>query len=217
MRELELARTLEGTSDAAFAVDLGGEIRTWNKAAAKLFGYQAEEVLGKACSMVFEGRTGTDLPICRESCHVLTCVQKGRGIPNFDMQVNTRSGNQKWVNVSILTVTNERIDRRLVVHLVRDIGNRKHVEAMTNQILRMSRTLVSSINEAEEAPPTISLTEQEKKILNLLAAGKTSKTIARELKISLSTLRNHLSHINQKLNTRNRLGAVLQAIKNGLI
>lgn len=217
MRELELAKTLEATSDAAFAVDLGGEIRTWNKAAVKLFGYEADEVLGKECSSVFQGRTATDLPICRGECHVLTCVQKGRGIPNFDMRINTRAGNQKWVNVSILTITNDRTDRRLVVHLVRDIGNRKKLESITNQMLQMSRTLASALNESEESPPTISLTEQEKKILNLLAAGKTSNAIARELKISVSTLRNHVSHINQKLNTRNRLGAVLQAIKNGLI
>lgn len=217
MRELELAKTLEATSDAAFAVDLGGEIRTWNKAAEKLFGYEAQEILGKQCSTIFEGRTGSDLPICREACHVLTCVQKGRGIPNFDMRVNTHSGTKKWVNVSILTVTNERIDRRLVVHLVRDIGNRKQVESITNQIVQMSRTLASTLHEAQDAPPTISLTEQEKKILSLLAEGKTSKAIAADLKINVSTLRNHVSHINQKLNTRNRLGAVLQAIKNGLI
>lgn len=217
MRELELAKTLEATSDAAFAVDLGGEIRTWNKAAEKLFGYKAEEIVGKQCSTIFAGRTETDLPICRESCNVLTCVQKGRGIPNFDMRVNTRTGKQEWVNVSILTITNDRIDRRLVVHLVRDIGNRKQVEAITNQIVQMSKTLVSNFNESDDTPPTVGLTEQEKKILHLLADGKTSKAIARELKISVSTLRNHVSHINQKLNTSNRLGAVLQAIKNGLI
>ena len=217
MREWELAAMLEGTSDAAYAVDLQGEIKTWNKAAEKLFGLDASSVLGKQCSTLFAGRTASELPICRDECHILSCARKGKGVPNFDMQVNTSAGRQKWINVSILIVTNDHTERRLTVHLVRDIGKRKKTEALSNQVLQMARNLVAGADEVENAPPAVSLTEQEKKILTLIAAGKTTKDIALELKISISTLRNHISHINQKLNTNNRLGAAMQAIKNGLI
>jgi PAS domain S-box-containing protein len=217
MREWELAEMLEGTSDAAFAVDLQGEIRTWNKAAEKLFGFDASAVLGKQCSTLFAGRTASELPICRHECQILTCARKGKGLPNFDMQVNTNTGRQKWINVSILLVTNAHTERRLTVHLVRDIGKRKKTEDLSNQLLQMARNLVSSADDAENAPPAISLTEQEKKILTLIAAGKTTKDIVGELNITVSTLRNHISHVNQKLNTNNRIGAAMQAIKNGLI
>jgi len=37
MLERQLAELLEGTTDAAFTVDLQGEIRTWNKATEGLF------------------------------------------------------------------------------------------------------------------------------------------------------------------------------------
>ncbi len=217
MREWELAAMLEGTSDAAFAVDLQGEIKTWNKAAEKLFGGDASSVLGKQCATLFAGRTASELPICRDECHILTCARKGKGVPNFDMQVNTSTGRQKWINVSILIVTNDHTERRLTVHLVRDIGKRKKTEDLSNQVLQMARNLVTSVDKVENAPPAVSLTEQEKKILTLIAAGKTTKDIALELNISISTLRNHISHVNQKLNTSNRLGAAMQAIKNGLI
>lgn len=217
MREWELAAMLEGTSDAAYAVDLQGEIILWNKAAERLFGCDASSVLGKQCSTLFAGRTESELPICREECHILSCARKGKSVPNFDMQVNTVTGGQKWINVSILLVTNSHTERRITVHLVRDIGTRKKTEVLTNQVLQMARNLVTNVDEVENAPPAVSLTEQEKKILTLIAAGKTTKDIARELDISLSTLRNHISHVNQKLNTNNRLGAAMQAIKNGLI
>lgn len=217
MREWELAALLEGTSDAAFAVDLQCEIKTWNKAAEELFGYDAASVLGKQCSTLFAGRTASELPICRDGCHILTCARKGKGVPNFDMQVNTSSGRQKWVNVSILIATNPRTERRLIVHFARDIGKRKKTETLSNQVLQMARDLVSNAEEAENAPPAVSLTEQEKKILRLIAAGKTTNDIALELNIGISTLRNHISHVNKKLNTGNRLGAAMQAIKNGLI
>lgn len=217
MRESELAAMLEGTSDAAFAVDLQGEIRIWNKAAEKLFGCEASFALGKQCSTLFCGRTASELPICREECRVLLQARKGKGVPNFDMQVETGAGRRKWINVSILVVTNQHTERRLTVHLVRDIGKRKKAEVLTNQVLQMARNLVTSVDGIDDAPPAAALTEREKKILTLIADGKTSKDIARELNISISTLRNHISHINQKLNTSNRLEAVMQAIKNGLI
>ncbi len=65
--------------------------------------------------------------------------------------------------------------------------------------------------------PVSPLSEQEKHILRLFAEGKNSPEIAKELTISLQTLRNHLHHINQKLRTHNRLEAVMNAIQRKLI
>ena len=39
MLETELFALLEGTADAAFSVDEQGRIRSWNRAAEKLFGW----------------------------------------------------------------------------------------------------------------------------------------------------------------------------------
>jgi DNA-binding CsgD family transcriptional regulator len=47
--------------------------------------------------------------------------------------------------------------------------------------------------------------------------GKNSAEIARTLGITLQTLRNHLHHINQKLNTHNRLEAVTHAMQRKLL
>ena len=38
-----------------------------------------------------------------------------------------------------------------------------------------------------------------------------------ELPISMSTLRNHISHIKQKLHAKNRTEAVMKALKRGII
>jgi DNA-binding CsgD family transcriptional regulator len=61
------------------------------------------------------------------------------------------------------------------------------------------------------------LTKQERRVLQLLAEGKSPSTVARELGINPRTLRNHLHHINQKLHTHNRLEAVIQATRRGMI
>ena len=54
-------------------------------------------------------------------------------------------------------------------------------------------------------------------IVTLLAEGATNKEIANELHISVHTVKAHLEAIFEKRNAENRLQAVIQAIKTGLI
>jgi DNA-binding CsgD family transcriptional regulator len=53
--------------------------------------------------------------------------------------------------------------------------------------------------------------------LGLLAEGNSPAEVARGLGIRLETLRNHIHNANKKLHTHNRLEAVMQAIRRGLI
>ena len=48
------------------------------------------------------------------------------------------------------------------------------------------------------------ITKREREILGLVSKGKTNKEIAQELSLSLSTVRNHITHIFRKLGTSNR-------------
>ena len=100
---------------------------------------------------------------------------------------------------------------------MRDIRERKKAEHLTSRVLRMAKDLVSGIDESGALPPISPLTNQEKNILGLLASGKSTKEVAAELRISIRTLRNHISNINSKLHTRSRIQAVMQALKRGLI
>lgn len=52
------------------------------------------------------------------------------------------------------------------------------------------------------------LTERQERVLELLATGKTNGAIARELGISVSTVRGHLESIYRKLQVTNRTEAV---------
>jgi PAS domain S-box-containing protein len=217
MLEQQLAELLEGTTDAAFAVDLEGEVRTWNKAAEKLFGYPASLAIGKSCAALISGTIATSTPVCCESCEILDCARKGREISNFDMQITTGSGQPVWVNVSLLIAANAQTDRPLAVHFLRDIRERKKAEQLTSEVLRIARSLVNEAEESSALPPISPLTGQERTILSLLASGKTTKEVTDELQISMRTLRNHLYHVNQKLHTRGRIEAVMQALKRGLI
>ncbi len=217
MDERQLAQFLEGTSDAAFAADLQGEVRTWNRAAAELFGYPASLAIGRSCAEIVGGGTANGSTTCSESCDILECVRNGKGISNFDMQIKSRSGQLVWVNVSILIASNERTDRRFAIHFMRDIRARKEAERLTNRMVRIARELAAKAEDLNTLPPILPLTAQECNVLRLLAEGRTTNDVSAELKISAPTLRNHIYHANQKLHTSSRIEAVIQAIKRGLI
>ena len=106
-------------------MDLQGEVRAWNHAAEKLFGYPASLAIGKSCAALIAGRIATSTPVCCHSCDILECAQNGREIPNFDMEIRTRSGETVLVNVSLLVSSNERTQHRLAIDFMRDIRERK--------------------------------------------------------------------------------------------
>jgi DNA-binding NarL/FixJ family response regulator len=61
------------------------------------------------------------------------------------------------------------------------------------------------------------LTAREIEILKLLATGLANKQIARRLAISEKTVRNHVSHMYEKLHIYDRSQAVLYAVRKGLV
>jgi DNA-binding NarL/FixJ family response regulator len=79
---------------------------------------------------------------------------------------------------------------------------------------RVIRHFAAGAGSATSAFP--SLTERERGVLELIAAGKGNATIAHELVISLKTVRNHVSNIFTKLQVSDRSSAIVKARKAGL-
>jgi PAS domain S-box-containing protein len=212
----DVYKLLEGTADAAFVVTLEGEICFWNASAERLFGYTQPDVLNRTCAEILKGTGALGTMVWTGECSVHRCAAHTESIPTFDLEVTTRCGKRKWVSVSTIVFEDSRLHRRLIVHLCHDIGKRKELEQAFSTMLELSRKVVS-IESPSSLAPVESLSDQEQRILMLFAQAKNSNQIAKELGITLPTLRNHLHAINQKLRTHNRLEAVLHAMKRGLI
>jgi DNA-binding NarL/FixJ family response regulator len=65
--------------------------------------------------------------------------------------------------------------------------------------------------------PDPALSPRELDVLALLVRGWDNAAIARELHISPSTAKGHVSHILAKLQSENRTDAALQGIRRGLV
>src|SRR5689334_18224917 len=73
-----LAAVVQSSDDAIITKDLNGIITTWNKSAQRLFGYTAEEAIGKPVAMLIpEGRPN-------EESNILERLRRGERIDHYE-------------------------------------------------------------------------------------------------------------------------------------
>ena len=81
-----LAAIIEDSDDAIFSKTLDGSILTWNQAAERMYGYRAEEVIGKNVSILLP----PDRP--NEVRDILKKLQHGEKIEHFQTTRRTKDG-----------------------------------------------------------------------------------------------------------------------------
>lgn len=219
MREEELKKLVESTSDPAFVVDGEGVVIAWNAGVQELFGITAEQAKGQWCGSIVQG-TDECGAVCSESCMVQQAISSDHPLKNFDLEVQTASGKQ-WCNVSVLTTASNNSIGRYAIHIIRPVDLRKRLETLMCDFV-INKTGLSSeqalaILASRTAARQSVLTERETQILSCLARGDTSRSVAEQLHISRTTVNNHVQHILEKLDAHTRLEAIHRAERARLI
>jgi PAS domain S-box-containing protein len=128
--EQRLASIVESSDDAIISKDLNGIIVTWNKAAERLFGYTAEEVVGKPVTIL--------IPPDRhdEETEILKRIRRGERIDHYET-IRQRK-DVTLVDIS-LTVSPIKNAKGMIVgasKIVRDISERRRAQEQQNLLLR---------------------------------------------------------------------------------
>jgi PAS domain S-box-containing protein len=203
-----LDEALARAGDGVFAIGADGKIMLWNRAAEKILGYAAREVLGRPCCDVFVGRDDRGNRLCYRGCHVMSLVKMGEPVQNFDMETRAKGGRPVWLNISVLALPPEASRGGLTVHLFRDVTQTKELLQMVQERLAPARA---------PAEPASALTRRELEILRLLATGVNTRAAADRLHVSPATVRNHVQNILGKLGVHSRLEAVAYAHSHRLL
>ncbi len=196
------------SADGAFAIGPDGRIVLWNRAAEKMLGYSAREVLGRPCCDIFVGHDDDGNRLCYQGCHVMTLVKMGDPVQSFDMQTRTKAGRPVWVNLSTLSLPAGPSGGPLTVHLFRDV-------TATKELLGLVRDRLSPPAAGE--PMIDVLTRRELEVLRMLATGVSTRVVADKLHVSPATVRNHIQNILGKLGAHSRLEAVAVATRRRLL
>jgi PAS domain S-box-containing protein len=217
-----LFEILDNAADGAFVIDEEQGIVYWNQAAQEILGYAPEDVLGQSCYEVLGGCDDRGQAICCPQCYVSVAASAGQAVTSYDVATRTKSGQIRWISVSILVISaNEDNPTPLVVHLFRDATKKKQREQFILQMLEEAERLQAAT--LPPMPPTTGqsladeLTDREREVLALLAQGLNTNDIAHSLSISSSTVRNHVQNILNKLQVHSRLEAVAYAFEHGLV
>ena len=206
--ERGLEQILARTGDGVCAVGPEGRVVLWNRAAEKILGWSAREVMARPCCDVFVGADEHGNRLCYKGCHVMSLVKLGEPIQHFDMQTRTKAGKAVWLDISILEAPSSGSGGALAIHLFRDV-------TATRELLR----LVHDRLQAPSAPPDEAtvLTRRELEVLRLMAGGANTKALAERLHVSPATVRNHAQNIFTKLGVHSRLEAVAYATQHHLV
>jgi PAS domain S-box-containing protein len=118
MAEATLAALVQSSDDAIISKDLHGIITSWNPAAERIFGYTAEEAVGKSIRMIIPDVRRT------EEDEVLSRIVRGESVKHFETVRRRKDGSEIFVS---LTVSPIRDGRGVIIgasKIARDVTER---------------------------------------------------------------------------------------------
>ncbi len=121
-----LTAIIESSEDAIFSKTLDGTILTWNKGAQRMYGYTAEEAVGKSVEMLVPNEDHKDIS------DILEKVKKGIVIERYETVRRKKDGTPINVSLSVSPVRDDSgtiIGASTVAH---DITNEKSLREVRN-------------------------------------------------------------------------------------
>ncbi len=142
-----LAAIVNSTDDAIIGKDLDGTITSWNRAATRIFGYAADEALGRSITML--------LPPDRlhEEELIIARIRRGERVDHFETV--RRGSNGLDIHVS-LTISPIRGPGGAIIgasKIARDIGRRRRIEHDLLESRRRSDELLALLDTLQSSAP----------------------------------------------------------------
>jgi two-component system CheB/CheR fusion protein len=117
--EQQLAAIIESSDDAIIGKDLNGIIASWNRGAEKLFGYSAQEAIGKSITMLIPSD-------CKdEETKILNRIRRGERIYHYEAVRQRKDGSLVDISLTVSPIKNSLGTIIGASKIARDITERK--------------------------------------------------------------------------------------------
>ena len=200
-----------------------GRIVFWNRAAERILGLPAAQVVGRrhdeviapAPSDVTAAASASDTSVPRDSC--------ADSSPR-PLTVSMLCGTGGYVEMALtpVVIADHRGEDSVTVYVFD--GNGIIQPVVPGAVAASPNASAPRLEPLPAAAPHQSaervfrdLSTREIEILRLVAAGTPTEQIAHDLRISVHTVRNHIRSVRSKLGVKTKLDAVLAAIRLGLL
>mgnify|MGYP003945426903 CR=1 FL=1 len=143
----ELAALVESSQDAILAKTLDGYITYWNAAAQELYGYTAEEAIGRHVSLL------APLDLQDEIGSLLERLRDGEKVEHFETLRLTRTGGMLDVDVTLWPTRDTGGTVVGACAIVRDISDRKKAEAELTALYEQQRHIALTLQRSLMGTP----------------------------------------------------------------
>ncbi len=139
-----LAAIVESSDDAIVSKALDGTIRSWNRAAERLFGYAAEEAVGRPITLIIPPER------VQEEQEILTKLRRGERIDHLETVRVAKSGRRIDVALTISPIRNGNGTTVGASKIARDISERKASEQAQQRTIGELQRAEEALREADQ-------------------------------------------------------------------
>jgi PAS domain S-box-containing protein len=125
-----IAAIVESSEDAVLTKDLNGVITSWNHGAERLFGYTAEETIGKPITMLIPAERHDEEPT------ILGRIRRGERIDHYETVRQRKDGSTVDISLTVSPVRNPEGTIVGASKIARDITERRRAEQHQRLLLR---------------------------------------------------------------------------------
>ena len=146
-----LAAIVESSDDAIASKDLNGIVTSWNHSAERLFGYKAEEIIGRPITLIIPPE------LHKDETTILSKIRRGEKIEHFETVRVRKDGVKIDVSLTISPVKDQSGKVIGAAKIVRDITENKKIDRalrITEKLAaagRLAATVAHEINNPLEA------------------------------------------------------------------
>jgi PAS domain S-box-containing protein len=136
---LLLGAIVDSSDDAIISKNLSGIVTSWNKGAERLFGYTADEMIGKPITLLIPAERQDEEPA------ILSRLQRGERVDHFETVRRRKDGSLLDISLTISPVKNAQGIIIGASKIARDITERKRAAASLLASERRFRQLADSM------------------------------------------------------------------------
>jgi PAS domain S-box-containing protein len=140
---LWFASIVESTDDAIITKNLDGIITSWNKAAQRLFGYTAEEVIGKSITILIPPEQRDEEPV------ILDRIRRGERIDHYETVRQRKDGSLFDISLTVSPIKNVQGEIVGASKIARDITERRrndeHIITLAREAQHRTRNILATV------------------------------------------------------------------------
>jgi PAS domain S-box-containing protein len=142
------AQIIDQIPDAVISTDLAGSVTSWNQGAARMFGYPADEILGKPIASIYSSQE------CLPPAAELVVTLRDKGEQGVETRARRKSGEDFPSHLSLSLLCDETGNPAGMTSYIVDLTRQRREEQERRQVDQLKEELIATASHDLKSPLT---------------------------------------------------------------